>query len=589
MSSENTNEPINIAAEMQQKYALGERNFRKANLAAADLRDIDLRGADLQGANLMGAFMRGANLKEANLKEAFLKECDLRAANLSAADLKGASLNGAYLELTMLQRAKLEKANLKGANLGGAMLMGASLEGADLTFADLSDTYMIAQGGSGGANLEGANLKGAEFRGANLKGANLNGANLKEAKLKGAYPQGAYYDGKTIFPGGFDPASSGMLKSKNSSSKKPSSSAQGLKPIYSVGGVAGIATMLVSVMVFRIWVETNRAKTALTAKAEPDITIAAEAGRPVTEAEIHAKMKSGRPVTEAEIEAKLEASKPKPALAPEANKSSAMPKSKVSVAANKTKPVTKGAQRKTQAAAFEKVASCPVLVRVINAASPDKPLAVDVSVNGKKVLSKIPFSQASRYISVLPGKLLVQIRQAGTKKMVGEKTFAAAANSAYSVAVTGPLPGPKAKFNKSPFVILEDLSSPRPGKFKGGWYNLSETKGVNELRIAKYDAANVDVARLVKLMPKTTVDYPQLKAGIYNFNPVLSNQSSPLANSASKPPMRVEIAKAKIPAGTIFDVFATDNTLGKGRNSLKLSAASYKTFPRTAVGCIRVL
>lgn len=111
---------------------------------------------------------------------------------------------------------------------------------------------------------------------------------------------------------------------------------------------------------------------------------------------------------------------------------------------------------------------------------------------------------------------------------------------------------------------------------------------MNDVRIVKYGASNANATRLVKLMPKTTVDYLQLKAGIYNFAPVLPQKSSSLVNKVYKPPMRVEIAKAKIPAGSIFDVFATGNNLGKGRNSLKLSTASYKAFPRTAVGCVRV-
>lgn len=107
--------------------------------------------------------------------------------------------------------------------------------------------------------------------------------------------------------------------------------------------------------------------------------------------------------------------------------------------------------------------------------------------------------------------------------------------------------------------------------------------------ITRSSTPNVVQARLVKVKPKTAVDYPELKAGTYNFNTVLPNTSKPLVNRAYKPAIQVKIAKANIPAGTIFDVFAIGNTLGKGPNSLKLSAASYRTLPPTTGGCTRVL
>ncbi len=231
----------------------------------------------------------------------------------------------------------------------------------------------------------------------------------------------------------------------------------------------------------------------------------------------------------------------------------------------------------------DQVASCPVLMRVINAANPDHPWAVDVSVNGLKVLSNVPFGSASRYVSVSPGNLRVRITKAGTRKLIDSRTFAGAPNNAYSVALTGSLQGPPGKllFNKSPFVILEDVSPPSPGKFKGRSYILSQTKSVIDLRIIKSDAPDVDRARLVDISSKTWVNYPEMDAGTYNFNPSVQNNSDHLVNSADNPHIGGEIAKVKIPAGTIFDVFA----IGNPHNSLKLSAASYKTLPPTASAC----
>ncbi len=327
-----------------------------------------------------------------------------------------------------------------------------------------------------------------------------------------------------------------------------------------------------------------------------------EASLPAAKGELDEKsLGANKPAVKPQINVSLKANSSKPAPTTQAKKPGAKSETKVS-SANKPKSApTTDAKSKSQATSAAKpagvtptrgaqVASCPALVRAINAANPDQPSAVDIIVNGKKVLSNVPFSQASRYMSVSSGKLRVQIMKAGTKTMVGERTFAAAPNSAYSVAVTGPLQGPRGQvlFNKSPFVIPEDLSPPSPGKFKGGWYKLSETKAENDLRIAKSGAPNVAKAQLVDVIPKTAVDYSELKAGTYNFYTVLPNKSDTIVNKAYKPAIRVEIAKANIPAGTIFDVFAIGNTLGKGHNSLKLSAASYKTLPPTAAGCTKV-
>ena len=87
-------------------------------------------------------------------------------------------------------------ANLHGANLGGANLHGANLYRAYLH----------------GAYLGGAYLHGADLSGANLRGANLRGADLRGADLSGADLSGAEYNIKTIFPNGFDPVISGMIK-----------------------------------------------------------------------------------------------------------------------------------------------------------------------------------------------------------------------------------------------------------------------------------------------------------------------------------------------------------------------------------------
>ncbi|MGK7924881.1 MAG: pentapeptide repeat-containing protein [Spirulina sp.] len=98
---------VTDAGEFLQRYGLGRRNFRNA-----DLENIRLPNACLKNVNLIGANLRGANLENA----------DLEGAKLIAADLTGATL--------------------KGANLRKAKLMGATLTNVDLQDVDLSSVTL---------------------------------------------------------------------------------------------------------------------------------------------------------------------------------------------------------------------------------------------------------------------------------------------------------------------------------------------------------------------------------------------------------------------------------------------------------------
>ncbi|MBR8827936.1 MAG: pentapeptide repeat-containing protein [Gomphosphaeria aponina SAG 52.96 = DSM 107014] len=156
----------NVVFEVQKRYALGQRDFSKAELRKVDLQGVNLSRIDLQGADLSYA-----NLKDADLSYADLRGCYLNEANLIGAKLKGANLEGAYLIRAYLTRANFDEACLKGAFLTGAYLTKVHLNKADLT-------------------------------GAYLTGVELNGAELK----------GALYSEKTCFEPGFDPKLAGMEK-----------------------------------------------------------------------------------------------------------------------------------------------------------------------------------------------------------------------------------------------------------------------------------------------------------------------------------------------------------------------------------------
>jgi uncharacterized protein YjbI with pentapeptide repeats len=103
MPETNFQQPINSAARILEEYALGNRNFERAELGEANLQGVDLKGADfsyadLSEANLCRANLRGCDLSFADLSQANLEDADLRGALLFSADLRNANLAGTKLE-----------------------------------------------------------------------------------------------------------------------------------------------------------------------------------------------------------------------------------------------------------------------------------------------------------------------------------------------------------------------------------------------------------------------------------------------------------------------------------------------------------
>ncbi|APB34517.1 putative endoribonuclease L-PSP [Gloeomargarita lithophora Alchichica-D10] len=190
---------------LSQRYAQGEKDFSRLNLAGADLSGIILAGGDLRGTNFQGANLHGANLSR----------CRLHAVNF----------RGARLTMTNLRRANLPKSNLSLCSLVWSDLGGANLQGADLqnvvfdqprphlprwgmilfnlvvvvTIAVLLIYNRWATGlgllvlgalanlvAMGWRSPTGANLRGADLRGANLTGAQLGGMYLLSSRCEGA-------------------------------------------------------------------------------------------------------------------------------------------------------------------------------------------------------------------------------------------------------------------------------------------------------------------------------------------------------------------------------------------------------------------
>ncbi|MEM7762231.1 MAG: pentapeptide repeat-containing protein, partial [Cyanobacteria bacterium P01_A01_bin.40] len=98
---------VSDRASLIQGYALGRRNFRRANLSSADLSQLNLADINLIEADLSDANLQGTNLTNAKLIAANLSNTNLSNANLTNAKLIGADLTETNLTNTDLTRANL--------------------------------------------------------------------------------------------------------------------------------------------------------------------------------------------------------------------------------------------------------------------------------------------------------------------------------------------------------------------------------------------------------------------------------------------------------------------------------------------------
>lgn len=158
---------INYANELLERYAAGERDFRRAqlknaelaraNLEKADFAEADLSNSDLSEANLCSVSFFRANLSASNLTDAVLRDISLREARLTDAKLPGTYLSRANIAMADFTRADLRRANLAGEILHSTILAYANLEGAILVNAKLVKVDLT------GANMESVRLGTCEL------------------------------------------------------------------------------------------------------------------------------------------------------------------------------------------------------------------------------------------------------------------------------------------------------------------------------------------------------------------------------------------------------------------------------------------
>lgn len=103
--------PPESRAELEKRYAAGERCFPGTELSSADLSGIVLEGADFEkhswffDTNFSGARLRGTSFRKCNVKCADFSNADLAGANLELAAIESIKTNGAVLEGVKVQGA----------------------------------------------------------------------------------------------------------------------------------------------------------------------------------------------------------------------------------------------------------------------------------------------------------------------------------------------------------------------------------------------------------------------------------------------------------------------------------------------------
>ncbi len=197
-------------------------------------------------------------------------------------------------------------------------------------------------------------------------------------------------------------------------------------------------------------------------------------------------------------------------------------------------------------------------VRVIHA-SPDAP-AVDVYVDGSKVLSSVPFFAVSDYLDVPAGEHRFQVTAAGGSPddAVIDATATVDAGIAYTVAATGNLA------EIQPTIIVDDMSAPASGKAKVRVYHFSPDAPAVDVKLK-------DGATLIPgLAFPNASDYLEVDAGSYDI----------VVTPAGGDAVVIDLSGTTLEAGNTYEVFAT-NELASITPELKVTAGSSAPAPTT--------
>jgi LPXTG-motif cell wall-anchored protein len=173
-------------------------------------------------------------------------------------------------------------------------------------------------------------------------------------------------------------------------------------------------------------------------------------------------------------------------------------------------------------------------VRVVHA-SPDAP-AVDVWVDGNKVLTNVPFFTASDYLDVPAGPHDIKVTPTGDANtaVIDAKGVAVEAGKAYTVAAVGKLVEIK------PAILADNLAAPAAGK--------AHVRVIH----ASPDAPAVDIkvkggpTLISNLAFPNDSGYSPVDAGTYDL----------VVTPAGSETVALDLAGTTLEAGKIYDIFA---------------------------------
>jgi hypothetical protein len=148
------------------------------------------------------------------------------------------------------------------------------------------------------------------------------------------------------------------------------------------------------------------------------------------------------------------------------------------------------------------------LLRVVHA-SPDAP-NVDVVVDGKGVLSNVPYETASDYLTVSAGSRKIEVRATGTSQDVINATVSLSRNKYYTVLAVDKVA------NIAPLVLTDDNAPPASGQIKLRLVHASPTAGPVDIYVEAPGTDITGVSPTLTNVPfKAASDYLAVAAGSY--------------------------------------------------------------------------
>lgn len=205
-------------------------------------------------------------------------------------------------------------------------------------------------------------------------------------------------------------------------------------------------------------------------------------------------------------------------------------------------------------------------VRVVHA-SPDAP-AVDVYVDGAKVLTNVPFFTASDYLDVPAGEHRFQVTPTGqpADSAVIDAKATVEAGKAYTVAATGKVADIK------PTILADNLAAPAAGKAHIRVIHFSPDAPAVDIKVKGGPTLIAGLA-----FPKDS-GYAPVDAGSYDI----------VVTPAGTDTVALDLPGTTFEAGKIYDIFAVGLLGGEPKLTVKVAtpapaaAAAPATLPRTS-------